>query len=428
MPRILLVDDEPGILNVLGALLKSAGYEVVTARRADEAVLLARSQHFDVLLSDIQMEPIGGIELLTLLHKEQPGLTAIMLTAHGSVAIAVEAMRKGAFDYVPKPFKVDELLLTIRRALQFQQVMNESAQPRARLLAPYRLDAIVAESTAMRKICEMVKRIAHADTPVLICGESGTGKKLIAKTIHAHSRRKKGSFLAVNCATVSGGNLETELFGNLASASALAAERKPGLIAAAHGGTVLLENADELPMDQQARILLVLQEQGVRKDGGDTLETVDVRMIATTTANLEKRIDEGRFRDDLYRRFSALPLQIPPLRERRDDILALAEHFMQRELGAHANLFAIEPAAARALEHYSWPGNIRELEDTIQIALTFAKDGKVTTADLPPGILAAEPGPSEIPPHIADLRGRSLKSFLRATVQSAQNKAIANAR
>lgn len=421
MARILLVDDEPSILNVLSTLLKTESHDVVPVRGGDKALELVRSDHFDLMISDVRMTPIDGIELLKLVRKERPALAVIMLTAYGSVETAVEAMKEGAFDYVTKPFKVDELLITVQRALQYQNVLNENVQLKEQLQSRQRADNIIAESLAMRKVCEMIERVAPTDATVLILGESGVGKEVVAKAIHAQSGRKNKKFVPINCAALPEPLLESELFGHVRGAFTGATVNKEGLFEVANGGTLLLDEIGSMPLNLQAKLLRVLQDHTVRKVGGTENLTIDVRVLAATNDRLERLIAEGKFREDLYYRLSVIPIEIAPLRERPEDIMPLINHFMRKELGPTANMPVIDPDTAMILERYSWPGNVRELENAIRHALTFAREGRITTEVLPAKMrtsLSASGGGAGSNASalmtMEDFRGKSLKAFLRS--------------
>lgn len=418
MARILLVDDEPSILNVLSTLLRSEGHEAVPVRVGDKALELVRNEHFDLMISDVRMSPMDGIELLKQVRKERPNLAVIMLTAYGSVETAVEAMKEGSFDYVTKPFKVDELLITVQRALQYQHVLNENVELKAQLQSRQRFGSVVAESPAMRKVCEMIGRVAPTDATVLILGESGVGKEVVAKAIHAQSLRKTKNFLPINCAALPEPLLESELFGHMKGAFTGATSSKDGLFEAAGGGTIFLDEIGTMPLNLQAKLLRVLQDRTVRKVGGTENKSIDVRILAATNDRLEKLISEGKFREDLFYRLSVIPIEIAPLRERPEDIMPLVEHVMRRELGPNAKLPSIEADAGLAIEQYGWPGNVRELENAIRHAITFSRDGKITKAELPAKMLAVQPRPG-IPRAMGshsheEHRGKSLKGFLRA--------------
>ncbi len=420
MARVLLVDDEPSILSVLGTLLKAEGYEVVAALGGEKARDLLKSERFDLMVSDIRMSPINGMDLLRLAHDEHPAMPVIMLTAYGSVETAIEALKLGAFDYVTKPFKVDELLITVQRALDYSNALSENANLKAQLGTRYQLENIVAESPAMQNVCEMIKRVAPTDATVLIYGESGTGKELVAKAIHASSHRKDKKFLAVNCAALLEPLLESEMFGHVKGAFTGASSNKEGLFEAACGGTIFLDEIGSMPLSIQGKLLRVLQEKEVRRVGSNENVSIDARVIAATNTRLETLLKENLFREDLYYRLSVIPLEIRPLRERPEDILPLVYHVLKQETPNGATPSTISPEVAAILESHSWPGNVRELENAIRHAMTFARDSVITPEVLPPKIrqTAMQKAPSSsfsgAPSELLDpQRCKSLKAFLR---------------
>ncbi len=420
MARILLVDDEASILSVLSTLLKAEGHEVVPVLGAEKAQEVIRSQQFDLMISDIRMSPVDGMQLLRMIRKEKPDTAAIMITAYGSVETAVEAMKEGAFDYVTKPFKVDELLITVTRALEYRDAMAENVTLKAKLESKYQFENIIAESPAMRKVCEMIERVAPTDTTVLILGESGTGKELVAKALHAHSRRKTKCFLPINCAAMPEPLLESEMFGHMKGSFTGATANKEGLFETASGGTIFLDEIGAMPLSIQSKLLRVLQEKEIRRVGGNENIPVDVRVLAATNDRLETLIEEGTFREDLFYRLSVIPIEIKPLRERPEDILPLVYHTMRQEVGPNKELPNIDPEAQLVLEKYPWPGNVRELENAIRHALTFTKDGKITKDVLPAKIVSSVSSEGDVPVntgggHKADAyRGKSLKAFLKS--------------
>ncbi len=415
MSKLLLVDDEPSILSVLTTLLKAEGYEVTGALGGVKAKELLQSEDFDLMLSDIRMSPINGMELLKLAHQEKPAMGVIMLTAYGSVETAIEALKLGAFDYVTKPFKVDELLITVQRALDYRRALTENEDLRAQLNTKYQLENIIAESTPMKNVCEMVKRVAPTDTTVLIYGESGTGKELVAKAIHSNSHRKNNNFLAVNCAALPEPLLESEMFGHAKGAFTGASSEKKGLFETAEGGTIFLDEIGAMPLSIQGKLLRVLQEKEIRRVGSNQNVPINVRVLAATNKPLETLMQEGSFRQDLYYRISVIPIEIKPLRERPEDIMPLAYHIIQSETPEDQTPPHITSETAAILESYQWPGNVRELENAIKHALTFTEENKITKNVLPPKI-AATPitGQSEIPSNLEATRAKSLKAFLRS--------------
>ncbi|MCZ7590645.1 MAG: sigma-54 dependent transcriptional regulator [Kiritimatiellae bacterium] len=415
MARILLVDDEPSILNVLSTLMKSEGHEPVAARSGEKAQEIFLSELFDLMISDIRMAAVDGLQLLKIAHRERPQMAVIMLTAYGSVETAVQAMKEGAFDYVTKPFKVDELLLTVQRALEFTRVRNENDDLRRQLDARYEFENIVAESPAMRRVCEIIGRVARTDTTVLVSGESGTGKELIAQAIHAHSARRGRKFLPINCAALPESLLESEMFGHVKGAFTGATATKEGLFEAASGGTIFLDEIGSMSASIQAKLLRVLQDRQVRKVGSNESTTVDVRVIAATNDRLEDMIENKSFREDLYYRLSVIPIEIAPLRKRREDIQPLVSHFIRSEIRDHSQLPTIDPIAEMALERYDWPGNVRELQNAVRHALAFANGGVIQLNDLPAKVISATSASraGEATNNFDEMSGRSLRNFLR---------------
>lgn len=418
MSRILLVDDEPSILSVLSTLLKGQGFETQPALGGEKAMELLRGESYDLMITDIRMEPVGGLELLNHARSTYPTMAVMVVTAYGSVETAVEAMKKGAFDYVTKPFKVDELVITVQRALEYRRALYENEQLRAQLESRYGFENIVAESADMRKICAMIERVAPTDQTVLIGGESGVGKEVIAKAIHAHSVRKEKEFVPINCAALPEPLLESELFGHVKGAFTGATHDKEGLFEVASGGTLFLDEIGSMTLGLQSKLLRVLQENEIRRVGGTRQIQVEPRVIAASNEDLESLIETGGFREDLYYRLSVIPLVISPLRERKEDILPLAYHFL-RMISQKAGIKAPEMAsdAQMALESYRWPGNVRELENAMRHACTFADDGKVRKENLPARIVRKS-RTSAVPeeggePSVEGYTGKSLKGFLR---------------
>ena len=416
MARVLLIDDEPSILSVLSTLLKAEGYDVVAASGGEEAQKLISDEEFDLMISDIRMSPINGMELLKQAHNEKPAMSVIMLTAYGSVETAIDALKLGAFDYVTKPFKVDELLITVQRALEYNKAITENADLKAQLGTRYHLESIVAESPPMQNVCDMIRRVGPTDTTILVYGESGTGKELVAKAIHAYSRRKEKQFLAVNCAALPEPLLESEMFGHEKGAFTGAASDKEGLFEAASGGTILLDEIGSMPLSIQGKLLRVLQEKEVRRVGSNKNIPIDARVLAATNTPLEDLIKENTFREDLYYRLSVIPIEIKPLRDRREDILPLVYHVLRKETPQGQTPPNIDADASAVLESYSWPGNVRELENAVKHAMTFARDEKITREVLPPKIAnttvtagSTSQGGADASPD----RCKSLKAFLR---------------
>jgi DNA-binding NtrC family response regulator len=417
MSRILLVDDEPNILSVLTTLLKAEGHDVITSRGGDIAQEMIRKEVYDLMITDIRMSPVDGMQLLKQSRRERAGAVVIMLTAYGSVETAVEAMKEGAFDYVTKPFKVDELLITVKRALEYINIVAENVSLKQQLESRYQFENIVADSPAMRSVCEMIERVAPTDTTVLILGESGTGKELVAKAIHSYSLRKTKTFVPINCAAMPEPLLESELFGHVKGAFTGATSNKEGLFEAANGGTIFLDEVGSMPLSLQGKLLRVLQEREIRPVGGIQTTSVDVRVLAATNDDLEEKIKNNEFREDLFYRLSVIPITISPLRERREDILPLAYHIIRSTVGENGTPPEMDAESQLVLERYAWPGNVRELENAIRHAMTFGRDGRITRAELPARIVESI-GEEDLAGDVAgtvndEYRGKSLKAFLR---------------
>lgn len=417
MSRILLVDDEPSILSVLTTLLKAEGHDVITSRGGDIAQDMIRKEVYDLMITDIRMSPVDGMQLLKQSRRERVGAAVIMLTAYGSVETAVEAMKEGAFDYVTKPFKVDELLITVKRALEYINIVAENVSLKQQLESRYQFENIVADSPAMRSVCEMIERVAPTDTTVLVLGESGTGKELVAKAIHAYSLRKTKTFVPINCAAMPEALLESELFGHVKGAFTGATSNKEGLFEAANGGTIFLDEVGSMPLALQGKLLRVLQEREIRPVGGIQTTSVDVRVLAATNDDLEEKIKNNEFREDLFYRLSVIPITISPLRERREDILPLAYHIIRSTVGENGTPPEMDAESQLVLERYAWPGNVRELENAVRHAMTFGSDGRITRAELPARIVESI-SEGDLSGDLAGIvndeyRGKSLKAFLR---------------
>jgi len=418
MARILIVDDDPTILSLLNKILLSKGYEVCLAENGAAAEEILKQDQFNLLISDIKMEPVNGMQLLKKARQLQPTMGIIMLTAYATVSTAVTAMREGAFDYIPKPFKIDEFLQTVKRALEYQSSISGQSDTLIPLESQKYFGNIVAESKAMRKVCEMIKRVAPTKTTILITGESGTGKELVAEAIHSCSARKDGRFLPINCAALPETLIESELFGHVKGAFTGANTNKEGLFEAAKGGTIFLDEINSIPLGLQSKLLRVIQNKKIRKVGGTEEIEVDVRILAASNQDLEAMVKEGTFREDLYYRLSVITIHIPPLSKHKEDILPLVKHFIAQELPEGAPPPVIDNSVVAILQNYSWPGNVRELQNVVQHCLTFAKDGKITRETLPSKLIVsyeeAPPSQQESALSTQFEKGKSLKAFLRA--------------
>ncbi len=384
--KILVIDDDESLRRVLEYNLAQEGYAVLTASSGEQGVELLKKEGADLVVTDVRMPGMDGLQVMQAVRKLDPNVQVIILTAFGTIEMAVEAMKAGAFHYISKPFNRDELRLTIRKALQLKDLERENVALRQELTARIGLDHIIAESPQMRRVLEMLERVAPTETTVLILGESGTGKELIARAIHANSPRAGGPFVAVNCAAIPENLLESELFGHVKGAFTGAIRDRIGKFEAAERGTIFLDEIGEMRPDLQVKILRCLEERSLERVGDNTPIHVDVRVLAATNKDLSKAIQEGSFREDLYYRLNVVPLSIPPLRERREDIRALAQFFLKK-LVASPRL-TIAPDAFRVLELYDWPGNVRELENALERAMIFHRGDVITLGDMPETIRA----------------------------------------
>ncbi len=416
MAKILIADDDPTILSLLNKILLSKGYDVQLAENGSVAEKKLKSEQYDLLISDIKMEPVDGMQLLKRTRQLRPHVGVIMLTAYATVATAVEAMKEGAFDYIPKPFKIDELLETVKRALDYQRSLSAQIGDQAHMESKKYFGNIVAESEPMVNVCEMIKRVAPTKTTIMITGESGTGKELVAEAIHSFSARSEGPFLPVNCAALPETLIESELFGHVKGSFTGANANKEGLFEAAKGGTLFLDEINSIPHGLQSKLLRAIQNKKIRKVGGTEEFDVDVRILAASNRNLEGMVKEGLFREDLFYRLSVISIDIPPLKQRPEDILPLARHFIAQEMDG-SEFPTMDNAVLSILQNYSWPGNVRELQNVIQHCLTFLKDNKITKETLPSKLIVSyeeNPGAQNAALTGEFEKGKSLKAFLRA--------------
>jgi two-component system response regulator PilR (NtrC family) len=389
--RLLLVDDEASLLDFLSLLFHEEGYEVATADSAASARETLASSSFDLVLCDITMPDGSGLDLLREIKAEAAERTAvIMMTAYTSTESAIEAMKLGAYDYVSKPFDVEELRLLVRKALEKIELYDENRHLRRELQGRYTFANIIGRSSRMQSVFQLIEKVAKTPSTVLIQGESGTGKELIARAIHYNSNRASGRFLSINCGALPETLLESELFGHERGAFTGAVREKPGLFQEAAGGTLFLDEIGEMSLAMQVKLLRGLQEKVVRKVGGTREEPVDVRIITATNRNLKEKVAEGSMREDLFYRINVIPIELPPLRHRREDIPLLVNHFVDkyaRATGTDGKRFSVE--AMKLLEAYEWPGNVRELENVVERTLALCTGAAVTSADLP-GYLRSE--------------------------------------
>jgi two-component system, NtrC family, response regulator len=381
---ILLVDDDQSLRRVLEFQLQEDGYRVIAVPSGESAIQEFHAHGADVVITDVRMPTMDGVELLERLKAMQPDLPVIVLTAHGTIGSAVEAMKLGAFDYLTKPFTRDELRVSLSKALDVAALKAENRRLREIVAERFSFSSMIAGSRAMRGVIEMASRVAPTDTTVLLSGESGTGKELLAKAIHVNSERKRGPFVTINCAAIPEALIESELFGHRRGAFTGATTDKPGKFEAAETGTIFLDEVGELPFQMQVKLLRVLQEREIDKVGEPRPLKVNVRVIAATNRDLEKMMADGTFRDDLYYRLAVVPIRMPPLRERVDDVPFLVEHFLaERGQAGGRPSPVVDREVYSAFNLYGWPGNIRELENVIERALVLDRDGVIGVDDLP---------------------------------------------
>lgn len=379
-PRLLVVDDEPRMAEIVGMVLKRAGYEVETFTSSADAIARHEEDAFDLVLTDLRMPAPDGLEVLKRVRAASPDTPVILFTAHATIANAIEALRAGAFDYVQKPFDNDALRACVARALELSRLARENRYLRAELGQRHALGEIIASSDAMNDVLDLVRRAAKSPATVLVTGESGTGKELIARAVHFHSERVAGPFVAVNCKAFAEGLLESELFGHEHGAFTGADRARKGLFEEAAGGTLFLDEIGEVSESFQAKLLRVLQEREIRRVGDDRARPVDVRVVVATNRDLQKEVAEGRFREDLFFRLAVIPIRIPPLRERPEDIPALAQAFVARQADGVAR--SLSENAIRKLTRAAWPGNGRELQNCIERSIALAEGNEIHATDI----------------------------------------------
>jgi two-component system response regulator AtoC len=384
MRRVLVVDDEESLRLVLRTFLKRQGYQVEVADNGETALAMVESFGPDFILTDVRMPKMGGLDLLQTLKAKGDEATVIVMSAYGNLDLAIEAMKAGAYDYVQKPFKNDEILLTLRKAEERESLRRENRALRQEVMQKSVFEEMLAKSPAMRAIFRTIAKVADFKTTALISGESGVGKELVARALHSSSDRRDGPFVAVNCGAIPENLLESELFGHKRGAFTDASSDRAGLFEQADRGTLFLDEIGELPLALQVKLLRVLQDEIVRRIGDNRDVQVDVRITAATHRDLQAEVAAGRFREDLFYRINVLHIHVPPLRERREDIPLLMEHFLQQNnarLGT--SIRAVSPDARRLLMEYAWPGNVRELENTVERAMVLAEGDLLTEVDLP---------------------------------------------
>ena len=380
MTRVLVVDDDATMRNMVAELLEQQGYRVESAESGEEALEKIETSEFACILTDLQMPGMDGHALLGALRERCPDVPTVMMTSFGSIEVAVEAMRLGAHDFVTKPFEVDRLILTIERALEARGLVEENRRLRAAVARTSSLGDLVGKSAAMNEIYALIRKIESNTSNVLITGESGTGKEVVARTIHLAGARSDKPFVPINCTAMPEGLLESELFGHVRGAFTGANSNKKGLFETANGGTLFLDEIGDMAPALQGKLLRVLQDREIRPVGGNQSIKVDVRLVAATNCNLREKIEDGAFREDLYYRLNVIPVPIPPLRERPDDIPTLAEEFLKRH--AEDQSWRLSEPAMSKLQGASWKGNARELENCIERSLALADGPEINASDI----------------------------------------------
>jgi two-component system, NtrC family, response regulator len=388
METILIVDDEKNYLTILSALLEDEGFEVLTAPGGSEALEIHKSSDLDLILTDMKMPKMDGIELLENIKENDPDLPVIMMTAHGTVDKAVEAMQKGAYTYVLKPFDNERLIIYVKKATSMYQVVKENRRLRDAVESQYRFGNIIGKSKKMRDVFDTIQKVAPSGATVLIEGESGTGKELVARSIHFNSPRREKPFVAVNCSALAENLLESELFGHEKGAFTGAVATKKGRFELADGGTLFLDEIGELSPNLQVKLLRVLQEKVFERVGGVRTISVDIRILAATNKDLQQEMQDGRFREDLYYRLNVVHLVLPPLKARQEDIRLLVNHFIKKyasERRSAAPVTGVDQEVDRLFYDYNWPGNIRELENVIERVMILCPGEIMRVSDLPKG-------------------------------------------
>ncbi|HEX9902602.1 MAG TPA: sigma-54 dependent transcriptional regulator [Acidobacteriota bacterium] len=382
-PRVLIIDDDPAILDSCGQVLRREGYAVQEARDGRGGLALFSAESFHLILLDLKLPGMDGLEVLRRIKDISPETAVIMITGYASIETAVEAVKLGAFDYLSKPFTPEEFRVATRRALNGRKMLIENLYLRRELESKGEFDLVVGKSRAMARVLDVVRQVSPAESTVLITGESGTGKELIAREIHRHSLRRNAAFVVVDCGALVETLFESELFGHVKGSFTGAHETKHGRFEVADGGTIFLDEISNISLNIQAKLLRVIQEREVTRIGSSRPIKVDVRILAATNEKLEDLVRKGKFREDLFYRLSVVPIHLPPLKERREDIPLLVEHFLQKyNKRAKKNVTSVTSRAIKALQDYDWPGNIRELENTVERAVVLSKTDLIELEDL----------------------------------------------
>jgi DNA-binding NtrC family response regulator len=412
-PRILVVDNDSDMVALLRRHLETDGWPVTAVTGGEDAQTALGREEYAVVLSDLIMEPVDGLAVLREAQRVQPRARVILMTAFGSLESAIDAMRLGAYDYLTKPFKLPELSLVVKRAVEDQQLREENRRLRAEVERRYSFDNILGRSKAMQAVFEQIRAVAETDAPVLLLGDSGSGKELVARAIHWHSGRRDKSFVAVNCAAIPETLLESELFGHEKGSFTGADRKRRGLFVEAQGGTLLLDEIAEMPQTLQVKLLRALQDRVVRPVGGNEEIKVDLRVISATNRDLPAFVRQGKFREDLYYRVAVIPIRIPSLRERPEDIPILAEHFLKRAAaGMGKDITGFDDDALKWLHQHNWPGNVRELENVVERAATLAKGPLITRDDLRIEFTPGSTGELGVRPSLAEVESQYIRRIM----------------
>jgi len=396
--NILVIDDEEVLQDVLTSLIRREGHHTVSARTGEEGLTLLQREEVDLVLLDLMLPGMSGQEVLRQIRKEDPEQVVVVITAYSSIEGAIEAMREGAFHYIPKPFKNEEVLVTINKGLEQRRLTRENKALKEELARRFGFDNIIGKSKPMQQVFELIRLAAPSKSNILVTGESGTGKELVAKAVHHHSRRASGPFVTVNSGSMPADLLESNLFGHVKGAFTGALNNKKGLFEVADGGSIFFDEIGNVPLETQAKLLRVIQEKEFMRLGGVETQTADVRIIAATNADLEIAVREGTFREDLYYRLNVISVNLPPLRNRTEDIPLLVVHFLERYARENEKpITAISPAAMEMLMDYRWPGNVRELENAIERAVVLSSGEILDVELLPPAVREPSAGASPLP-------------------------------
>ena len=414
--KVLVVDDEQLVRESLRDWLTESGYEVFTAENGSQALELIEKERLGIVLADLVMPGMDGIELMKRAKETHPNVAVIIITAYGSITTAIAAMKEGAYDYIEKPFCPERMELLVEKLVEHQNLVEENISLRQRLEDRHHFENIIAKSHKMQQVIEVIKTVARSNASVLIVGDTGTGKELVARAIHSQSHRRDKPFVAVSCAALPESLLESELFGHERGAFTGAVAQRKGRFELSHRGTLFLDEIGEISANMQVHLLRVLEEKDITRVGGTEPVKVDTRLVSATNKDLKMAVKEGRFREDLYYRLNVVTIELPPLRERREDIPLLAQHFLAKfAVENQKEISAFSPEAMDFIMNYHWPGNVRELENAIERAVILAKDNVITLAELPQEHLAP------LPSSLRDLREVEREHILGVLAQTGGN-------